>query len=78
MATLRPTPPTVPTTALTAKTLTALDYAVQMTKQADWLNDAEKRAYSEWKPCALPETCMAEITKHQVCPFLLLIYFSRV
>lgn len=32
----------------------------------DWLTDAERRAYADWKPCALPETCQAEITKHQV------------
>lgn len=32
----------------------------------DWLADAERRAYTDWKPCALPETCQAEITKHQV------------
>lgn len=32
----------------------------------DWLADAERRAYADWKPCALPETCQAEITKHQV------------
>ena len=35
-------------------------------QQVDWLDDAEKKAYAEWKPCALPETCEAEITKHQV------------
>jgi len=27
-----------------------------------WLADAEKKAYAEWKLCALPETCEAEIT----------------
>ena len=32
----------------------------------DWLADAERRAYADWKPSALPETCQADITKHQV------------
>lgn len=32
----------------------------------DWLADAERRAYTDWRPCALPETCQADITKHQV------------
>ena len=31
-----------------------------------WLTDAEKKAYAEWKPCALPQTCEAEIPNHQV------------
>ena len=31
-----------------------------------WFADAEKKTYAEWKPCALPESCEAEITNHQV------------
>ena len=26
-----------------------------------WVADAEKKVYTEWKPCALPETCEANI-----------------
>ena len=36
-------------------------------QQVAWLADAERRAYVDWKPCGLPETCDADITKHEVC-----------
>ena len=35
-------------------------------QQASWLSGAERRAYAKWKPCGLPETAEADITKHQV------------
>ena len=34
--------------------------------QVHWLSEAEKNAYADWKPCGLPETCEADITKHEV------------
>jgi len=30
-------------------------------QQVDWLADAERKAYAEWKLCALLETCEAKI-----------------
>ena len=44
----------------------AKDFNDHWKELVDWLADAERRAYADWKPCALLETCQADITKHQV------------
>ena len=35
-------------------------------KESDWLTEAERRAYADWTPRGLPETCAEEIREHEV------------
>lgn len=34
--------------------------------EVGWLAEAEKKAYADWKPCGLPETCEADLVDHEV------------
>ena len=36
-------------------------------READWLTEAERKAYADWMPRGLPETCAAEIVEHEAC-----------
>lgn len=38
-------------------------------KESDWLTDAERRAYADWTPRGLPETCEVEIREHEVLSY---------
>ena len=55
----------------------AKDFHDHWKELIDWLADAERRAYADWKPSALPETCQADITKHQVSPMSTVIAHTR-
>ena len=35
----------------------------------NWLTDAEAKAYTDWKPCGLPETCQEDLDKHMVSSY---------
>ena len=34
--------------------------------EVGWLAEAETKAYTDWKPCGLPETCEADLLNHEV------------
>ena len=34
--------------------------------EVDWLEEAEQKAYGEWKPCGLARTCQADVDAHEV------------
>ena len=52
--------------ALTDALEKATDFNDNWKTEVDWLSEAERVAYADWKPCGLPETCEADTTKHQV------------
>ena len=33
--------------------------------EVGWLAEAETKAYTDWKPCGLPETCEADLLNHE-------------
>lgn len=51
---------------LTAALEKATHFNDDWKKLVAWLSDMESKVFTEWKPCALPETCAADFTKHQV------------
>ncbi|CAI8055159.1 Dystonin, partial [Geodia barretti] len=60
--------------ALAAERRSSLDTALERAqrfhdnwkRESDWLTEAERRAYADWTPCGLPETCDEEIREHEV------------
>ena len=34
--------------------------------EVGWLEEAERKAYADWKPCGLPRTCQADLDAHEV------------
>ena len=61
--------------SLAAERRSLLDTALQRAqhfydnwkRESDWLTEAERRAYADWTPRGLPETCDEEIKEHEVC-----------
>ncbi len=35
-------------------------------KELTWLKNAEARAYADWRPCGLTQTCQEDLDKHKV------------
>ena len=54
----------------------ASDFREAWKKEVDWLNEAERQAYADWKSCGLPETCEADIYKHEVCNILQIQWYG--
>jgi len=43
------------------------DFHKSWKAEVGWLEDAEQKAYGDWKPCGLPRTCQADVDAHEVC-----------
>ena len=44
----------------------AKDFHDSWKMEVGWLSEAERKAYADWKPSGLPETCGADIKNHEV------------